>query len=137
MAKNAFIDPTSKVLVGWGFTSANRPGDVAIPVPDDFALALGVWQWNGQAFVSYTPAAVPDGAAFELALHSVFPDDTFFSFVTSFGVLSMLFLDAIRRGTWPLVQALILQAKSQNVIDDSHYAAIKAAATAANLPVTL
>ena len=44
---------------------------------------------------------------------------------------------AIRNSNWPFVQALIIDAQTTSVITSTEYAAIKAAATAHNIPVTL
>lgn len=51
--KNAFIDAQG-VLRAHGFMESN--GDQqAIPVGDDFDLALGAWRYVGGAWVAYTP----------------------------------------------------------------------------------
>ncbi len=40
---------------------------------------------------------------FELALHDIFPAQDFFTFWSAFMPFSPLFLDAVNKGTWPLV----------------------------------
>lgn len=59
MSRLAFIDPVTKVLKCHGFVSSNQPGDVVVPVPDDFSLTPGLWQWNGTEWVAFTPPPPP------------------------------------------------------------------------------
>lgn len=53
--KNAFCDPETGILVGWGYAETNRPGDVVLEVEDDFYLEPGKWRWDGAEW-----QAVPD-----------------------------------------------------------------------------
>jgi len=48
-----------------------------------------------------------------------------------------LFFDAVATQQWADVKALIIDAKAKNVVSTIQYAAIKAAATAFNIPITL
>lgn len=48
-----------------------------------------------------------------------------------------LFFAAVSSAQWPDVQALILDAQSKSVINPTQYAAIKSAAAANNIPVSL
>src|SRR5438046_431287 len=34
--RNAFLDPRTHQLNSYGFTESNQPGDLVVPVPDDF-----------------------------------------------------------------------------------------------------
>jgi len=134
--KHSYRDAVTNVLVAQGFVTRTQAGEIERDEPDDFNLAPGLWQWNGSAWVSYTPPATPDGAGFELALHEAFPDQTFLTFISVFPA-SWLFLDSIRRGVWPQVQALIQLALQQNAITQQQYDTIKATAATYHIPITL
>lgn len=56
----AFVDPVTGVLKTHGFVDRNAPGDVAISVPDDFALRPGHWKWTGAAWIAVAPAKTGD-----------------------------------------------------------------------------
>lgn len=61
MPKNAFIDPVTSVLKTQGFVQTNDPGDIVIPVPEDFNLnPRDGWKWNGTQFVSFVLPLPPD-----------------------------------------------------------------------------
>lgn len=57
--KNSFRDATTNVLTAWGFMETNAPGDLKRAEADDFALEVGKWQFNGTAWVPFTPPPVP------------------------------------------------------------------------------
>lgn len=46
-------------------------------------------------------------------------------------------LPALNNGNWPVLQALIVDANTKALITPTQYAAIKAAVTARNIPITL
>lgn len=48
--KKAFVDTTG-LLKAHGWMSGNDPGDVEVPVPDDFDKAVGEWKWTGTEWV--------------------------------------------------------------------------------------
>ena len=52
--RNAFLD-SAGVLKTHGFVEENAPGDVKIPVADDFALAPGRWRRVGEGWEPVTP----------------------------------------------------------------------------------
>jgi len=56
--KNAFVDPVTNVLVSWGSVNQNRPGDIVVPVDNDFHLEPHQWQWTGvdANFVPFVPS---------------------------------------------------------------------------------
>jgi len=139
MAKHSYRDANTNVLTAQGFVVRNQPGEVAQVEADTFNLTPGQWLWNGSAWVPYTPPAEPDAAGFEVALHDIFPDQSFFAFVKAFDALapSWLFLDSIRRGVWPSVQSLIQLALQGGAISQQQYDAIKAAAATHHIPVSL
>mgnify|MGYP001567217710 CR=1 FL=1 len=60
MPRKAFIDPVTNVLKTHGFVLTNEVGDIAINVPDDFALKPREWKWDGVQFVAFTPPPPPD-----------------------------------------------------------------------------
>jgi len=136
VAKHSFRDPVTGVLTAWGFVTVNAPGEVAQVEAADFNLQPGEWQWDGAQWIAFTPTPDPDKDGFEVALHDIFPGQDFFAFWAAFP-LSGLFLDSIRRGTWPLTQALIGVALQQGAINQQQYDAIKAAAAAHHIPVSL
>jgi hypothetical protein len=57
--KRAFIDPVTGVLKAWGYAAGNEPGDVALDVPEQFALEPGRWRWDGKTWVAFTPPPKP------------------------------------------------------------------------------
>jgi hypothetical protein len=57
MPKMSFRDPITNVLVSWGYTTANKPNDIGQVEVDTFNLAPGYTQWNGSAWVSFTPVS--------------------------------------------------------------------------------
>jgi hypothetical protein len=59
MARRAFIDPQTGRLKAHGYVASNEPGDVALDVPDDFALDPGRWRWDGTQWVPFTPPPPP------------------------------------------------------------------------------
>ena len=81
-----------------------------------------------------TPAVVPDIAGFvntiATALGGVVPANTL---AKAYPLLD----GAIRNAQWSFVQALIIDAQTTSVITSTEYAAIKAAAAANNIPITL
>lgn len=54
--KNAFVDPETNVLTAWGFIEINRPGEIIVPVAENFELALGKWLWAGTDWEPYPSA---------------------------------------------------------------------------------
>lgn len=50
--RNAFIDPSTGVLVAVGYVEKNAPGEIKIPVPADFNLSPGEWRWDGKTWVA-------------------------------------------------------------------------------------
>jgi hypothetical protein len=77
--KNAFIDSVTQVLKAYGFVQANTPGDVVVPVPDDFSLAPGFWKWNGsmwQPFIPPPPLPTAVQQALSVAITAVLSDPT-------------------------------------------------------------
>ncbi len=60
MPHNSFRDPVTQVLVAHGFVSGNRPGDIIQPEKDGFSLDPGKWQWNGTAWIPFTPPPSQD-----------------------------------------------------------------------------
>src|ERR1700730_18074702 len=56
--KMSFRDPVTGVLKAWGYIAQNNPGDVAQPETESFNLAPGFAQWNGSAWVAFTPVVV-------------------------------------------------------------------------------
>lgn len=58
--KNAFYDPITNVLKCYGYVETNEPGDIKLPVSEDFDLKPGEHQWNGAKFVPYTKPVVVD-----------------------------------------------------------------------------
>lgn len=53
MARNAFLDPVTRVLKGHGFCETNEPGDVIIDVPDTFGEKPGTVKRVGQTWAPY------------------------------------------------------------------------------------
>jgi hypothetical protein len=49
--RNAFLDPVTRVLKAHGFVNSNDPGDIVIPVDDDFDLTPLAWMHNGVDWV--------------------------------------------------------------------------------------
>lgn len=76
MGRNAFLDPLTNVLKSHGFTETNEPGDVKMPVSEDFALAPAKWQWNGTAWVAFVappPPLSPLAVALDAYLNAPLP----------------------------------------------------------------
>lgn len=48
--RNAFVDPTTGVLIAVGYVEKNAPGEIKIPVTADFELKPGEWRWDGKAW---------------------------------------------------------------------------------------
>ena len=60
MSKNAFVDPVTGVLTCWGFVETNSPGEIKVPVSEDFALEPGNYRWDGATFIPHTPPVIID-----------------------------------------------------------------------------
>ncbi len=60
MPRNSFRDAATQVLTGHGFTDRNRPGDIVQAEADTFSLTPGQWQWNGTAWIPFTPPPTQD-----------------------------------------------------------------------------
>jgi hypothetical protein len=134
MGVRSFRDPVTGVLVAWGYTDGNRPGDVMQDEPDGFALTPGQWRWDGAQWTA-DPATVLDARGFEVALHEAFGTDLV-AFNTLLGAFP-LFLWALRDGTWPAVGQMIVGARAAGAITQAQYDAIKVAATQHAIPVSL
>lgn len=61
--KNAFYDPTTKVLKCWGYVESNEVGDIKLPVSEDFDLKPGEFQWDGTTNVPYVKPVIIDPKA--------------------------------------------------------------------------
>ena len=62
--RNAFLDPVTSRLKCHGFVQTNDPGDVVLPVPEDFALnPRDGWKWDGADFVAFPFPPLPDRLA--------------------------------------------------------------------------
>lgn len=48
--KNAFVDQDG-MLLAWGYVESNSPGDIKVPVPEDFDLMSGEWRYKDGAWV--------------------------------------------------------------------------------------
>ena len=53
--RRAFVDASTGVLKAHGFVDRNEPGDLAVPVADDFTLGPGRWRWTGTGWEAFTP----------------------------------------------------------------------------------
>ncbi|MGH7853943.1 MAG: hypothetical protein ACREP3_10910 [Candidatus Binatia bacterium] len=61
--RNAFIDPTTGVLKAVGYVKVNGPGEIKVPVAEDFSLKPGEWRWDGKtwaAMPTFSDAATAD-----------------------------------------------------------------------------
>lgn len=55
--RNAFFDPATGYLTCHGFVESNAPGELKIPVPDDFSLQPYRWKWDGADWIAAAPPA--------------------------------------------------------------------------------
>lgn len=135
MPRNAIIQASTGLLLSHGFVETTASGQTLIPVTDTFALDPGQWQWNGSAWVAH---AMPDWRAFELGLGAIFTTGTVALLnkysAMLWGLRDVNSTDTARVG---LIQGSILAAQAAGDIDAGQYTSVKAAATAAHIPVTL
>lgn len=61
--RNAFVDPVNGVLKAHGFVDANAPGDLVLPVEEEFNLAPGRWRWTGSEWLPFAPPPIPQNPA--------------------------------------------------------------------------
>lgn len=52
--RKAFLHPVTGVLKCHGYVKTNEPGDVAMPVDDDFSLEPFKHRWNGNSWENYS-----------------------------------------------------------------------------------
>lgn len=87
---------------------------------------------------SWPPAAtpVPNNGQFELDLMAAVGGLMGTNVVIQNGPYPLLFA-ALEKGNWGDVQTMVIDANTRSIITPAQYTAIKAAATANNIPVTL
>lgn len=99
----------------------------------DSSVQVG-YLYDGSAFTAPSaPTPQPNSAGFISALKTLWGIVECNTLSTAYP----LFFAAISDNDWPNLQILILDAQSKNIINSTQYAAIKSAALANNIPVTL
>ena len=106
----------------------------------------GLWtvrQWDGQeeladgspeiiAFLK--PVVIIDGSGFAQAIKAGVGGIVA---ANALAIVYPLFFSAVELANWPDVQALILDAQTKSVLNQTQYAAFKTAAAAFNIPIEL
>lgn len=138
MAHLSFRDPVTNLLKSHGFVTSNDVGDLSQIEADDFNLTPGAWQWNGSAWIAYTPPPGPDERGFETDIYAAFDNDfsRINTVLAAFPVFAQL-QSTLRDGNWPAASGIILATLGAGAITPTEYGSLKAAATARHIPLTL
>jgi hypothetical protein len=136
MARHSYRDAVTNVLLAQGFVTRTQAGEIGQVEADTFSLEPGLWQWNGSAWVAFVPTPVPDERGFEAALHTIFAGADQAT-LNALATTQPLFMWSMDRENWPAVEQILKAALAATTITAPQYAAIKAAAAANHIPVSL
>jgi hypothetical protein len=134
--KFSFRDPVTNVLKTWGYALTNNPGDISQLELDSFNLSPGAWQWDGSAWVPFTPIPEPDPDEFIADMRGMFTSSATANWSALINAHPAFAFAVINRD-YPTIENQLNAARAASQIGNVMWANITTFAANRHLPITL